>query len=116
MDRQYELIITIVNRGFADQVMDAAKQAGARGGTVVYARGAGIHESETFFGLPIQPEKELVLTLVQRCQRNEIMAGICKVAGLSQPGKGLSFSLPVSHAVGINYIEDLQGCKDSDVK
>ena len=61
----YELIVTIVNRGFNDVVMDAARQVGARGGTIINARGAGAHEAEKLFGIPIQPEKEIVLILVR---------------------------------------------------
>lgn len=59
------LIVTIVNRGYSDEVMDAAREAGAQGGTILYSRGAGVHETETFFGIPIQPEKELVLILAK---------------------------------------------------
>ncbi len=58
--RQFDLILTIVNRGFADQVVDAARAAGAHGGTVFYARGTGVHEMEKFFAISIQPEKEVV--------------------------------------------------------
>ena len=60
----FELIITIINRGFSEDVVDAAKSAGAQGGTVLHARGTGVHEAEKFFGISIQPEKEMVLTLV----------------------------------------------------
>ena len=62
---RHELILTIINRGFADLVMDAAKAAGASGGTVVHARGTGVHEAEKFFGIIVQPEKELVLMLAK---------------------------------------------------
>ena len=57
--RKFDLIITVVNRGFTDDVMHAAKSAGATGGTIMHARGTGIHEAERFFGVSIQPEKEL---------------------------------------------------------
>ena len=54
--KEHELIISIFNRGYSDTVMDAAKKAGARGGTVLNARGTGSHEVEKFFGITIQPE------------------------------------------------------------
>lgn len=97
----HSLIITIVNRGFTDLVMDAASRAGARGGTVIHARGAGQEEAEKFFGITIQPEKEVVLILVRREQKHAIMQEICKSAGFSTPGHGFSFSLPVEDVVGM---------------
>lgn len=97
---EFELVITIVNRGFADEVMDAAREAGATGGTVLYARGTGTHEAEKFFGITIQPEKEVVLVLANREQRNPIMKSICKDVGLNSAGHGISFSLPVDEVVG----------------
>lgn len=99
--RVYDLILTIVNRGFADNVIDAAKSAGAHGGTVLYARGTGIHEVEKFFSITIQPEKEIVLNLVKHEDTQKIMHAIVENAGLKTEGKGLSFSLPVAEAVGI---------------
>ena len=81
---KHDLILTIVNRGFADEVMSAAKAAGAFGGTVVNARGTGTHELQHFFGAIIQPEKELVMILTEREKRNSIMEAICRDAGLSE--------------------------------
>ena len=101
---QFELIITIVNRGFADDVMDAAKQAGAHGGTILYARGTGVHEAQKFFGITIEPEKEVVLILVGVDEKNTIMKAICKGAGLSTEGHGMSFSLPVDDVMGIVHL------------
>lgn len=98
---QHELILTIINRGFADLVMDAAKAAGASGGTVIHARGTGVHEAEKFFGIIVQPEKELVLILVDREKRNAIMTAICSHIELKEAGQGISFSLPVDHVIGL---------------
>jgi hypothetical protein len=72
---------------------------------VVYARGAGIHEAEKFFGISIQPEKEIVMIIVERDNRSSIMQEISKEAGLNTPGRGLSFSLPVTHVAGIVHLE-----------
>jgi len=103
---KFDLILTVVNRGFADVVMDAAKSQGAHGGTVLYARGAGIHEAEKFFGISIQPEKEVVLILVKNEQRKLIMQAIYKKAGFDKEGRGLSFSLPVDDVCGIVHMMD----------
>lgn len=97
---EFELILTIVNRGFADEVMDAARDAGATGGTVLYARGTGTREAEKFFGITIQPEKEVVLILASKEQRNPIMQAVCKHVGLDSAGHGISLSLPVDEVVG----------------
>lgn len=100
----YSLIITVVNRGFSDAVMDAARAEGAHGGTILHARGSGVHEAEKFFGISIQPEKELVLTLVQQHLKQPIMHAICEKAGLGTAGKGLSFSVPVEDVMGIVHL------------
>lgn len=105
-ERQYDLIITIVNRGFADSAVEAAKLAGAQGGTIFYARGTGIHEVEKFFGITIQPEKEVILNLVKHELTKTIMHSIVEVAGLAKPGRGLSFALPVEDVLGIIHDTD----------
>lgn len=110
--REYDLIMTIVNRGFADQVVDAARAAGAHGGTVFYARGTGIHEVEKFFAIAIQPEKEVVLNIVRHEDTQAIMHSIVASAGLKTEGKGLSFALPIADVVGVVHsLEDLEGTK-----
>ena len=70
---KYDLILTVVNRGYADEVMKAAKKAGAFGGTVLNARGTGTNELQEFFGALIQPEKDLIMILTEREKRNDIM-------------------------------------------
>lgn len=97
----YSLIITIVNRGYADQVMDAAREVGARGGTVLYARGTGVHETEKFMNIAIQPEKEMVLVIVKNESVRETIRSILEVAGLRTSGRGISFTLPVTDLVGV---------------
>ena len=98
---EYDLIVTIVNRGFADDVMLAARKAGAFGGTIVNARGTGTAEHKKFFGTVIEPEKEMVLILAEHEQRSAIMEEITGAAGLSKAGAGICFSLPTDSAVGI---------------
>jgi nitrogen regulatory protein PII len=109
---KYSLIVTIVSRGYADIVIGAAKEAGARGGTVFYARGSGIHETEKFIGIAIQPEKEVVLTLVKKEAVNEIISSITEKAGLTTEGRGISFVLPVSRTAGV--VSNPPGLKGSD--
>lgn len=104
MENRFDLIVTIVNRGFSDLVMDAARAAGASGGTILHGRGTGLHEAERFFGIEIQSEKEIVLILTLSCERRAIMAAIAEGAGLHTQGKGLTFSLPVDEVSGIVHL------------
>ncbi|HML36472.1 MAG TPA: P-II family nitrogen regulator [Bacillota bacterium] len=101
IQNQYDFVLTIVNRGFADQVVDAARNAGAHGGTVFYARGTGIHEIEKFFSISIQPEKEIVINVVKHENVCAILDSIVAAAGLETEGKGLTFSMPIDDIVGV---------------
>ena len=105
MDRkfQHELIVAVANRGFAEEVMDAAKSAKAVGGTVVHARGTGIKEAEKFFGITIQPEKELILIVAPSKHRQGIMEAIATKAGLKTEAKSIVFSLPVTGVAGLRF-------------
>ncbi len=100
-----ELVVAIVNRGHSDEVMEAASAAGATGGTILHARGTGVHEAEVYFGVPIQPEKELVLILCLQERKKDIMTAILKGAGLATEGRGLVFSLPVSAVAGVSAFD-----------
>jgi nitrogen regulatory protein PII len=103
----YSLILTIVNRGYADLVVEASRDAGARGGTIMYARGTGIHETEKFMDINIQPEKEIVMTLVRRESIKPIIAAILEAAGLKTKGRGISITLPVTEVVGITNAAEI---------
>lgn len=99
----YEIIFTILNRGFSDLVMDSARASGATGGTIITARGTGTKQVEKMFGLTISQEKEIILILTTKEKRNDIMTAICKSAGLNTQGKGITFSLPVSDVLGVSF-------------
>lgn len=96
----YDLIITIVNRDFADEVMEAARSKGARGGTIINARGTA-GEVEKQFNISIQPEKELVMIVASHDIKSAIMEEITLKAGLNTEGKGIIFSIPVESAAGL---------------
>ncbi len=102
---QFELIVTIVNRGFAENVVDATKAAGASGGTIIHSRGTGIHENAKLFGIPIEPEKEIVLTLIEREKTGSVLDAIYTAVGLDKPSKGIAFVLNVEKIVGICHLE-----------
>ena len=100
-DGKYEAIFCIVNKGFTDLVMTAARAAGARGGTVLSACGTGNKELEQFFGVTVTPEKEIVMILVPIEIRDKILLAVNDGAGMSTKGQGIAFSLPVSDHIGI---------------
>ena len=97
----HELIICIVNNGFSDTVMEAAKEAGARGGTVLNARGTANKEAEAFFHIAIQPEKEVVMILVPLNVKDAVLHALYEKAGLNTMGQGIAFALPVDNVVGL---------------
>ena len=101
MNFEHEVIFCIVNAGFADAVMDAAKEYGARGGTVIHARGTANSLAEKKFQIPVQPEKEVVMILVPSAIKDDVLHGLYRAVGLKTPGQGIAFSLPVDATVGL---------------
>lgn len=97
----YQLIITIVNKGKAEEVIDAATAAGARGGTIINARGSGIHETSKVFNMEIEPEKETVLILCKKDVTQAIVQAIYQNLELEKPGNGIVFVQDVNSAYGI---------------
>ena len=102
METKYEVILCVINAGFSESVMDAAKEVGARGGTVIHARGTANKEAEQFFHITIQPDKEIVLILVQEDIKDKVLHAIYQQAGLKSAGQGIAFSLPVDEVVGLS--------------
>ena len=107
---KHEIIMCIVNSGFSETVMDAARELGARGGTVIRARGTANAEAEKLYGIAIQPEKEIVMILVDKALKNDILHAVYKSAGLNTPGQGIAFAMPVEDVVGIEKtFEEFKG-------
>ena len=104
MNYTHEAIFCIVNTGFADEVMDAARNLGARGGTVIRARGTANIDAEKKWGIPVQPEKEIVMILVETKLKNDILHALYKAVGLQTPGQGIAFSVPVDSVVGLSPV------------
>ena len=98
----YEVVFCIVNEGYSDVVMDAAKEAGARGGTVIHARGTANKEAEKFFHITIQPEKEIVMILVPADIKDAVLHALYRNAGLKSEGQGIAFSMAVDDVVGLS--------------
>ena len=102
MEYNHEAIFCIVNSGYSELVMDAAKKLGARGGTVINARGTASKEAEKFFNITIEPEKEIVMILVPSAIKDDVLHALYQEAGLDTPGQGIAFALPVDSVVGLS--------------
>ncbi|MGP1594069.1 MAG: P-II family nitrogen regulator [Treponema sp.] len=94
-------IFTIVNRGCANEVVDASVAAGARGGTILNARGSGMQQAAMIFDIEIEPEKEIVLTIVDTDKTDTVVDAIRRNSNVEQDGHGILFVLPISHSYGI---------------
>jgi nitrogen regulatory protein PII len=97
------LIVSIVRKGWGSTVLEASVKAGAQGGTVLFGRGAGINEREKIFGMSIEPEKEIVLTLVPTARAGAILDEIVRAASLNETGRGIAFVLAVEQIAGVAH-------------
>lgn len=101
----HELLVVITNQGHTDMVMDAARAAGATGGTAVHAKGTGTELAKKFFGVSIAAEKELIFILTREETRVPIMKAIMARAGMQTEAQSLVFSLPVSGIAGLRRLD-----------
>lgn len=107
----HEAIFCIVNAGFSETAMEAAREYGATGGTVIRARGTANPEAERLFNITIQPEKEIVMIVCKSALKDGILHGLYRAVGSSTAGNGIVFSMPVDETVGIS---DFAAAKPSD--
>jgi len=99
---KYNLIAVIVNKGCATDVINASKKAGAAGGTIINGRGSGIHDTAKIFGIPIEPEKEIILILLDNNICERVIESVTNEVKLNEPGKGIAFVLDVETVIGIH--------------
>jgi nitrogen regulatory protein PII len=101
---KFDLIVTVVNKNTSESILKASKEAGAEGGTIVYGRGTGIRETKTLFGIPIEPEKEIILTIVPQDITDQVQEAIIQAGELDQPGAGILFVLELKNVAGICHL------------
>ncbi len=106
MTQNTELIVVICEKGHTDLVMDAAREAGARGGTVIRAKGTGSQYTDKFFGLSIAQEKELIYIVSTTPKKSEIMKSIMSRAGTATEAHAVVFALPVTETAGLRLVEN----------
>jgi len=97
----HEVIFAIVNAGFAEEAMNVARAQGARGGTILNARGVAREKEAAFFGITIHPEKEILMLVVEKTIRDRILNALYQEMGMSKKAQGIAFSLPVSDVAGL---------------
>ena len=97
----HEVIFAIVNAGFADEAMAVAREQGARGGTILNARGVAREQEAAFFGITVHPEKEILMLVVEKTVRNNILNALDTPMGMDKKAQGIVFSLPVSDVAGL---------------
>ena len=100
-----EMIVAMINRGYSDFVIDASRDAGATGATVLYGRSSIKKDDDFLNGVPIQAEKEIILILVKKSLRKKVMQEISHRTHLQEKGNGVCFCLPVSSVMGVTPFE-----------
>ncbi len=102
----HEVIFAIVDSGFAEDVMDIARSEGVRGGTILNARGVAREDAAAFFGITLHAEKEILMMVVEKEIRDNVLNAIYKEMGMAKKAHGIAFSLPVSDVAGLVQIEE----------
>ena len=97
----HEVVFAIVNSGYAEDVMDIAREQGVRGGTILNARGVVREEAAAFFGITLHQDKEILMMVVEKSIRDNVLNAIYKQMGMAKKAKGIAFSLPVSDVAGL---------------
>lgn len=98
---KFDMLFTICPQEQLQNVIDAAKKAGATGSTIISVRGAGVHEAKTFLGLTLDRPQEAFIALVDSNMTDNIIKAIYDAGDMVHPGNGISFALPVSKVVGL---------------
>lgn len=107
--QDFKLIAAIVPKGAAGKVMEAAKEAGAEGGTILLARGTGVHEARRFFGMSMSTEREMILILIDPERVHRVLGSMVEAGRLDEPGRGMAFVLAVDEVKGIVHRESENG-------
>ena len=97
----HEVIFAIVNAGYAEDAMEAAREQGARGGTIINGRGVAREADAAFFGITIHADKELLMMVVEKEIRDQVFHALYKQMGMQKKAQGIVFSLPVSDVAGL---------------
>ena len=114
----FKLIIVLVEDDKTNKVLDAARQAGATGATVLnQARGEGVKKSKTFFGLSLETQRDMVMFLVEEHMSRKILEKIAEVGEFDdKPGTGIAFQIDVEDAVGVvHQVKELTAAVEEEI-
>ena len=111
---KFECITTIVDSGYSELVVDAAKKSGAQGATIINARGSTSKGNNSFFKMLIQPDKQIIMILCKKIQSKSIVESINKAAGMNTKAHAVSFTLPVEDAAGMAEIFKKENIEKGD--
>ena len=107
---QFKVILASVKPHYTDKVVDAAKAVGATGATIIQARGTGIREAKTFFGLSLEAHTDIIMLLTEEKAVPRILEAINTAGEFQKPGTGIAFVLPVDQAIGLeSQIDKFKG-------
>lgn len=98
---RFKIILASVKPALTDKIVDAAKDAGATGATIIPARGTGIHEAKTFFGLSLEAQTDIIMFLLEESMVGKILKVIGKTGKFDKPGTGIAFVMPVDQVIGL---------------
>lgn len=98
---QFKIILASVKSDITDKIVDAAKKSGATGATIIPARGTGIREAKTFFGLSLEAQTDIIMFLLEESLVTKVLETIGTVGQFDKPGTGIAFVLPVDQVIGL---------------
>ncbi len=101
---KHDLIVTIVKKGCCERIIKASNEAGAEGATIIPARGTGVHEKKQLLGIPIEPEKDVILTIIKEEKTQQVLDAIIKAGNLNKPATGIAFVLELKQVVGVVHL------------
>lgn len=104
----HEVIFAIVNAGFAEDAMEIAREQGARGGTILNARGVAGEKEAAFFGITIHADKEILMMVVEKDIRDKVLSALYQQMGMGKKAQGIAFSLPVSDVAGLVKLPEIE--------
>lgn len=105
-ENKYTMVAAIVDQGHGEEVMNAARSEGARGGTVIHGRQVGDETAVNFWGISLQDEKEIVMIITDEAHKLPIMQVISRECGVKTEAKGFVVSLPIDKVIGINDFDE----------
>jgi nitrogen regulatory protein P-II 1 len=102
IDKNFSLVVVIVNPGFSEEVIRIAEDSGASGGTIIFGRGASVRTKVSLLGIPIEPQKEVIYIVSPREIVSDLLAKLNKACRLSDRGSGLAFAVPLDAVTGLD--------------